>query len=470
MKKNILFVMLMIVLFFPMYPQEEAFRPTIAETTFSGVVGSGARAFGMGGAFIAIADDATAASWNPGGLGQLEVPEFTLVTRAERYLKLRPASYDFQTYQGAMDLEGLAASFDFVSFTFPFKLGKLKLVPQVSYQRILSYDLQSTMNKVPTNTRTYIEARDTYRVRSGSFTESQDYEGGLDTVSFSLATTFFRKFHVGVSVNYWFNGFQGQLLRNGDYQTYFEDAPADISEIALDVRQNFQLDITGININVGLLVAFSERFKLGIVYKSSFNATVDYGSFLPEVGPGKNEDDPNENEMTEGTSTLKWPGTLGIGVSFLPISQLTISADITATRWSEAILEDFQLTRNFNKVDFYFPTLMPVTDRISEGNIKPMKQMDTVQLRFGVEYLFVGRKTLIPLRFGFFVDSQYYPDSSGKNVTFSGFTAGTGIKWGRFSTDLAVTVESGSYLGDNYDYTNTRFSDVRTYLSTSYSF
>ena len=31
-------------------------------------IGSGARAQGMGGAFIAIADDATAASWNPGGL------------------------------------------------------------------------------------------------------------------------------------------------------------------------------------------------------------------------------------------------------------------------------------------------------------------------------------------------------------------------------------------------------------------
>ena len=42
-------------------------------------VGSGARALGMGGAFIAVADDATAASWNPGGLIQLERPEISLV-------------------------------------------------------------------------------------------------------------------------------------------------------------------------------------------------------------------------------------------------------------------------------------------------------------------------------------------------------------------------------------------------------
>ena len=45
-------------------------------------VGSGARALGMGGAFIAVADDATAASWNPGGLIQLEKPEISAVGSA----------------------------------------------------------------------------------------------------------------------------------------------------------------------------------------------------------------------------------------------------------------------------------------------------------------------------------------------------------------------------------------------------
>ncbi|MGA1863612.1 MAG: hypothetical protein ACMUHX_00970 [bacterium] len=40
-------------------------------------VGSGARAMGMGGAFIGVADDATAASWNPAGLLQLRQPEIS---------------------------------------------------------------------------------------------------------------------------------------------------------------------------------------------------------------------------------------------------------------------------------------------------------------------------------------------------------------------------------------------------------
>src|SRR4051794_22299869 len=38
-------------------------------------IGVGARALGMGGAFTAIADDVTAMSWNPGGLGGLKQRE-----------------------------------------------------------------------------------------------------------------------------------------------------------------------------------------------------------------------------------------------------------------------------------------------------------------------------------------------------------------------------------------------------------
>ncbi len=41
------------------------------------VVGAGARAYGMGGAFLSRADDATAASWNPAGLSYLRRPEVT---------------------------------------------------------------------------------------------------------------------------------------------------------------------------------------------------------------------------------------------------------------------------------------------------------------------------------------------------------------------------------------------------------
>ena len=44
---------------------------------FGNELGVGARALGMGGAFVAVADDGTAAYWNPAGITQLKVVAFT---------------------------------------------------------------------------------------------------------------------------------------------------------------------------------------------------------------------------------------------------------------------------------------------------------------------------------------------------------------------------------------------------------
>ena len=108
------------------------FSQSVSKTNFSGVVGSGARAFGMGGAFIAIADDATAASWNPGGLGQLERPEFSFVIRSQTYSNIFPAKTGGRDFLGTQDYTGDSFTFDFASFTYPFRIGDFKIVPQIS--------------------------------------------------------------------------------------------------------------------------------------------------------------------------------------------------------------------------------------------------------------------------------------------------------------------------------------------------
>ncbi|MDM7917173.1 MAG: PorV/PorQ family protein [Candidatus Eisenbacteria bacterium] len=58
-------------------------------------IGVGARALGMGGAFTALANDASAAYWNPAGLAQMERPE-VLFMHAEQFGQL--ANHDFFGY------------------------------------------------------------------------------------------------------------------------------------------------------------------------------------------------------------------------------------------------------------------------------------------------------------------------------------------------------------------------------------
>ena len=84
-------------------------------------VGSGARALGMGGAFIAVADDATAASWNPGGLIQLETPEISAVGA---YFK-RTEDNSFGTNPEANGEQDVSSSnINYLSAAYPFNVLK----------------------------------------------------------------------------------------------------------------------------------------------------------------------------------------------------------------------------------------------------------------------------------------------------------------------------------------------------------
>jgi hypothetical protein len=70
-------------------------------------VGAGARALGMGGAFVAIADDATAAYWNPAGLVMLQGSQVQLM-HSERFGGL--IRYDYLAYARNDGRNALAAS------------------------------------------------------------------------------------------------------------------------------------------------------------------------------------------------------------------------------------------------------------------------------------------------------------------------------------------------------------------------
>src|SRR6187401_270623 len=86
------------------------------QTRANVVQGSGARALGMGGAFLARADDATAASWNPAGLSYLRLPEVSFVYSGGRLdsLEVTSASRKEDKRHGQTP--------DFFAAAYPFEL------------------------------------------------------------------------------------------------------------------------------------------------------------------------------------------------------------------------------------------------------------------------------------------------------------------------------------------------------------
>ena len=100
-------------------------------------VGSGARALGMGGAFIAIADDATAASWNPGGLIQLEKPEVSAVLSCiyreeDNNFHGRPEA------SGSFSINNY--NLNYLSVAYPFTAAERNMTVSLNYQHMFNFN------------------------------------------------------------------------------------------------------------------------------------------------------------------------------------------------------------------------------------------------------------------------------------------------------------------------------------------
>ena len=104
-------------------------------------VGSGARALGFAGAFTGIADDATAASWNPAGLIQLERPEISAVYRGTRVENKHTSNSDnFLVDEDDYDSYGL--NYLAASIPFQLELFERNVVFSVNFQE--AYDFESS--------------------------------------------------------------------------------------------------------------------------------------------------------------------------------------------------------------------------------------------------------------------------------------------------------------------------------------
>src|SRR6266516_2522165 len=114
-------------------PPRGASLPSLSLGGRTSWLGSGARAFGMGGAFLARADDATAASWNPAGLSYLRVPEVSLAGASTLYKteKGTEPGLDTDRFEGK--------SIDFAALTWPLRFHGLSGAIQASFQRAVPF-------------------------------------------------------------------------------------------------------------------------------------------------------------------------------------------------------------------------------------------------------------------------------------------------------------------------------------------
>jgi len=436
MKRFLVFVCVFLMFSFTLYSQ------TMLENQFSGPLGSGARAMGMGGAFIAVADDATATSWNPGGLGQIEHIEVSGVGSYYDYTRLEPSLSMHNFFAGTAYHTGDSWSFDFFSISVPIrpiKSSDFKIVLQYSYQRFINMNINSQTNAIAfQNISTeYHGVIPVIWMEEGYIYKSEQYEGGLDSHSFSIGAKLTSWANVGLTVNFWTNGFSG-----GEYiEEAFSATNLLTGETFTGWRQEENLssaNFTGTSINIGALFHVTDSFNIGLVYKNEFifQDKDDAGNLKSEV---------------------HYPASYGIGLAYRPLDNLTLAADFTFTEWSEGRIEHGGNVFYFPLSDLSFMETIPEETQ----EFKQMYQHDTYQLRFGGEYVFISEDFLIPLRAGIYFDKQYFADANNAIPLYSGITLGAGVVWKGIVIDFAINYLSARYQSNYFSAANTEFHYIK---------
>lgn len=443
-------------------------------SSLSASIGSGARALAMGGAFIALADPASASSWNPAGLCALDRPETSLVYQAVRKTSFGFATSDYgYSNPGYQDKETVFANalarsghdLDFASISYPLRVGSLKLVPQLSYQRAVPFGgTRRDPNQRYTAHETLVDsAGSRSHTTEASYTSNATFSGGLDIYAASLGVSFTPRLYLGGSLNLWRKGSKGTRGVTGDGTT---TNLFGVTLFPFHDTHTTPLDesFKGTNFSVGAIYRPTELFRLGAVFKSGF-----------ALAYTLNSADIFHTTTTNFTQTtvlsqkgdIHWPRTLGAGVAFIPKDVLTLSVDFTTTKWSDATFVFDETSRltipgGLDQTTFAHRTLTwPALSDRSEPEVAVVNafQFDTQQVRFGTEYVLKAPKmaklTALPVRAGVFTDRQLFKDSPnlGK-ITFLGFSAGLGLVWSHLTLDFAYIHESGSYRSRDYTYTD----------------
>jgi len=414
-------IILLVVFFSTGVFSQQVFH-SIQITSSPNPVGSGARAQGMGGAFIAVADDATAASWNPGGLMQLETPEISIVGSFIN----RGKEFDSSSHPEIEATHGITRfDINYLSCAYPFRAFNKNMIVSLNYQRL--YEFYDNI-KFHYNYTGTLSDGSPYFVKS--YTKFYQ-EGALKAFAPAFAIQVTPRFSVGITFNVWTDNLgyhnRWESIRVTDYVAHVKVPGRQIKtffgkEVFKEENSNFE----GFNINVGFLWQITQKITISGVFKTPFTADFHRQTYAYQIAYPLHKKPPRIKPFVSSEHVeLHFPMSYGVGIAYRFSDAFTVAFDIYRTRWSRFWMREQDGRR-----------ICPITGKLARHS----HIHDTTQIRIGCEYLFILERTLIPLRFGIFYD----PEPSEKNPEdFYGVSLGTGIMIGDAVLDIAYIYRFG---------------------------
>ncbi|MBN2289452.1 MAG: outer membrane protein transport protein [Candidatus Glassbacteria bacterium] len=343
-----------------------------------------ARGIGLGGAFVAVADDATAGMANPAGLTVLTKPEISVHYKLSRFSHTENVGNQ-ENHDLRREFADEVASQSYLSLVYPH--GKWSF--SVYRQELINFESS-------------FEAEGFGSIFDSWNLDPDDFEPGNKTRSDILVnnwgTAFAyrpdRRLSLGVSVivsTLEFRYFENLFQRSG--QT---GRPLPIFNVTSNSSD------TRCSINLGAKYQPAEFLSVGAVYRSGpkfrivntvEDVDLDYESGKADI------------YQAEQKLVFKVPDVYSFGAAIRPLNNLMVSFDIVRVEYSDLV---HWLDRNLKEDDeAVYLDRFPWVEFVDGDGVEDLILEDCNEIHLGLEYHLFFRDFLIPLRAGFYTDPSH---------------------------------------------------------------
>lgn len=352
----------------------------------------GPKSLAMGGAFLALADDATALYWNPAGLANQGNSVNFFLSDVIPIGSYKTASTDFGYPAGMFDVDAKTKTNHYLS-------------PNLFINHRINNLALGFGVYVPAGLGTEYDGKDLLPLSNG---KEEKWMTKIGVINFSPAAAYnFNNFSLGLAMNIMYGSFEINRPSNVTLDLDGDGTP--------ETPTSFQYSETSTGLGYGVTISGLFHVTKSISFGTAFRTK----TTVKMKGEAKNKAmlGANGPEKSDFTRDVAWPMWFGAGLSMKATQKLTINADFQFSQWSDS--ED-----KFN-TDFDNQVWSAVTGATGDDTFV-LDWKDAAQIRFGMEYKTTDN---LALRCGYYYDPAPAPDdrinilfpSSTNNVGTTGF-------------------------------------------------
>jgi long-subunit fatty acid transport protein len=399
------------------------------EIAIGNTFGLGARAMGMGGAFLGVADDFTALYWNPAGLAQIR--------KFELYGGLSHLQTDAETQltrERVTEADESKTRPNSIGLVYPLYASRGGVALALGYNRPQNFDQEIAIRGIDPSRGTVFSGLDV--------DETNATTGGIGVWSFGAGVYISENILLGGSVDFW----------AGTSFNEVNTAARDVNDIdsaltSFAFHDLIDREYIGFSGRVGLLAKASENVTFGLIAVLPIDLEVD--EEWRQETEATFDDGVTEREADAGSILfdIERPFEFGGGIAVkLLEKRLTLAGDFQFTDWTQT-----EYSR-------------PPAEGIDRANFDRFYD-STIQIRLGAEYRFPEIETSV--RVGYFRDPIPF---QGKEIESDRnfFTVGVGKIF-----DEVIKLDAAYMRGSWERFANElteKQADNRVFVSAAYRY